>query len=323
MPIVETVQHFSQLMLVSPPTWYNIVLGHVEVTHLKCVAMSNHESALVCSVAAGAPLKVHTISYQKGKEKPWVKVIFSSFSRPLFSLTPPTSQSSPVQDLRWSLHLLLCFFDTFLPITIFSMSRTLHISSVSSLLRWRSSSDLTVLWPSSLRIPDPSFRLSNAPLTLAWSWGLIGSWAKDEEDRAAANGGWIPGLGLTWERSSLLLFRSLWHRGSGCLKGFILQEALLMRPCLLWSSRISSNTGKYRKIEKIPFVHRHYYKHRLTLHKLPSHRNCHYGFCFLLPGSVSGPKLVSLSPRAQTSCTGSLVRWRLPRQTKIYQNSVY
>lgn len=50
---------------------------------------------------------------------------------------------------------------------------------------------------------------------------------------------------------------------------------------------------------------------------LPSHRNCHYRLCSLLLGSVSAPKLASPSPRAQTSCTGSLVRWRLPRQRNL------
>lgn len=161
---------------------------------------------------------------------------FLSFSRPLFSLAPP----SPVQPL----HLHLCFFGTFPPITIFPMSRALHVSSASSLPRRRSPSDLTVLWPSSLRIPDTSSLLSTAPLTLEWSWGLTESWAKDEVDRAAASGGWILGLDLTRERSSGLLLCSLWHRGPDCLKDFILQEALLIRPSFLWLSRISSNTGK-------------------------------------------------------------------------------
>lgn len=65
---VGIVQHLSQLMPVFPATWYNIVSSHVEVTHLKCVAKGNNDSALVCSVAAGAPLKVHTILYQRKKK---------------------------------------------------------------------------------------------------------------------------------------------------------------------------------------------------------------------------------------------------------------
>lgn len=69
MPIVGTDQRLSQLMLVFPQTWYNIVCGHVEVTRWKCVAKGNNESSLVCSVAAGPPLKVHTTLYQKEKRK--------------------------------------------------------------------------------------------------------------------------------------------------------------------------------------------------------------------------------------------------------------
>lgn len=71
-------------------------------------------------------------------------------------------------------HLLLCFFEAFLPETTFSISCKPSVSSTSSILRWWSSSNLTVLCTGSLWIPEVSSPSTpSCPSLQSLSWFLV------------------------------------------------------------------------------------------------------------------------------------------------------
>lgn len=99
-------------------------------------------------------------------------LLFSLFES-YFSFRHIPSLSPIASPLRSSLsHLILCFFDAFFSETNFSVSWKLFVSSVTSLLRWRSSWTITVLCPGSSWIPEvSSFFTFSCPIL--WTFSRI------------------------------------------------------------------------------------------------------------------------------------------------------